>query len=207
MCDYAAPARGGFIYGIEGEQMATTSDLRTGMIIRYNGELNRVVEFQHVSPGNWRAFVRLKLQNMRTGRTVEDRVRAGSDIETVRVENREMQYLYRDGNDYVFMDNETYDQINISAEQVGDPARFLKESENVMVLSSEDDGILGVEVPFFVTLEVTETSIAVRGDTATNVTKAATLETGTEIQVPGFVNVGDKVKIDTRSGQYLERIK
>jgi elongation factor P len=207
MCDYAAPARGGFIYGIEGEQMATTSDLRTGMIIRYNGELNRVVEFQHVSPGNWRAFVRLKLQNMRTGRTVEDRVRAGSDIETVRVENREMQYLYRDGNDYVFMDNETYDQINISAEQVGDPARFLKESENVMVLSSEDDGILGVEVPFFVTLEVTETSIAVRGDTATNVTKAATLETGTEIQVPGFVNVGDKVKIDTRTGQYLERIK
>jgi elongation factor P len=207
MCDYAAPARGGFIYGIEGEQMATTSDLRTGMIIRYNGELNRVVEFQHVSPGNWRAFVRLKLQNMRTGRTVEDRVRAGSDIETVRVENREMQYLYRDGNDYVFMDNETYDQINISAEQVGDPARFLKESENVMVLSSEDDGILGVEVPFFVTLEVTETSIAVRGDTATNVTTAATLETGTEIQVPGFVNVGDKVKIDTRSGQYLERIK
>ncbi len=207
MCDYAAPARGGFIYGIEGEQMATTSDLRTGMIIRYNGELNRVVEFQHVSPGNWRAFVRLKLQNMRTGRTVEDRVRAGSDIETVRVENREMQYLYRDGNDYVFMDNETYDQINISAEQVGDPARFLKESENVMVLSSEDDGILGVEVPFFVTLEVTETSIAVRGDTATNVTKPATLETGAEIQVPGFVNVGDKVKIDTRTGQYLERIK
>jgi elongation factor P len=187
--------------------MATTSDLRTGMIIRYNGELNRVVEFQHVSPGNWRAFVRLKLQNMRTGRTVEDRVRAGSDIETVRVENREMQYLYRDGNDYVFMDNETYDQINITAEQVGEPARFLKESENVMVLSSEEDGILGVEVPFFVTLEVTETSIAVRGDTATNVTKSATLETGAEIQVPGFVNEGDKVKIDTRTGQYLERMK
>jgi len=181
--------------------------MRTGMIIRYYGELCRVIEFQHVSPGNWRAFVRLKLQNMRTSRTVEDRVRAGSDIETVRVENREMQYLYRDGDEYVFMDNENYEQINILSEQIGDPARFLKENENVMVLSSEEDGILGVEVPIFVTLEVTETSIAVRGDTATSVNKAATLETGAEIQVPGFVNQGDKVKLDTRTGQYLERIK
>jgi elongation factor P len=187
--------------------MATTSDLRTGLIIRYNGELYRVVEFQHVAPGNWRAFVRLKLSSMRTGRTIEDRVRAGSDIDAVRVENREMQYLYRDGSDYVVMDNETYEQISLTEEQVGTGARFLKENDNVMVLSSDEDGILGVDLPTFVVLEVTDTSIAVRGDTATSVNKAATVETGAVIQVPGFVNVGDRLKIDTRSGAYLERLK
>lgn len=187
--------------------MATTSELRNGIIIRYNGELHQVVEFQHVSPGNWRAFVRLKLRNMRTGRTIEDRVRAGSDIDIVRVDNREMQYLYREGEDYVFMDNETYEQIPISAEKIGDGARFMRENDNAMVLFGDGEGILGIDLPIFVTLEVTETATALRGDTATSVTKPATLETGAIIQVPGFVNVGDKVKLDTRTGEYLERVK
>lgn len=201
------PATKAACFMIFGGCMATTSDLRNGIILRYNGELHQVVEFQHVSPGNWRAFVRLKLRNLRTGRTIEDRVRAGSDIEIVRVDNREMQYLYREGEDYVFMDNETYEQIPISPERIGDQSRFMRENDNAMVLFADGEGIIGVELPIFVSLEVTETTTAVRGDTATSVTKPATLETGAVIQVPGFVNVGDVVKIDTRSGEYLERVK
>lgn len=185
----------------------TTSDLRNGMVIRYNNDLYQVVEFQHVAPGNWRAFVRVKLKNLGNGKVIEDRMRAGADIDIVRIERRTMQYLYREGDSFVFMDNDTYDQIPVDATVVGDSARFLKENESAdLVYDSEREKLLGVELPIFVTLAVTETTIAVRGDTATNVTKPATLETGAVIQVPGFVNEGDVLKIDTRSGEYIERV-
>jgi elongation factor P len=195
--------------GKENTQMAagTTSDLRNGMVIRYNNDLYQVVEFQHVAPGNWRAFVRVKLKNLGNGKVFEDRMRAGADIDIVRIERRTMQFLYREGVDFIFMDPNTFDQIQVPEAKVGNGARFLKENENAdLVYDSEKEVLLDVELPIFVSLEVTETTIAVRGDTATNVTKAATLETGAVIQVPGFVNEGDVLKIDTRSGEYIERV-
>ncbi|PDW03652.1 elongation factor P [Candidatus Viridilinea mediisalina] len=184
----------------------TTSDFRNGMVIRYNDDLFQVVEFQHVAPGNWRAFVRVKLKNLRNEKVIEDRFRAGADIDIVRIERRTMQFLYREGVDFVFMDPNTFDQIQVSEAMVGDAAKFLKENDNAdLVYDDEREELLSVELPIFVILEVTETTIAVRGDTATNVTKPATLETGAVIQVPGFVNEGDKLKIDTRTGTYIER--
>jgi elongation factor P len=185
----------------------STSDLRPGIVLRYNNDLYQVVEFQHVAPGNWRAFVRMKLKNLNNGKVIEDRVRAGSDIEIVRIERRTMQFLYREGDDFIFMNNETFDQIPVSEKAVGEGARFLKENESAdLVYDDEREVLLSVDLPIFVTLAVTETTIAVRGDTATNVTKAATLETGAVIQVPGFVNEGDVLKIDTRTGTYIERV-
>jgi elongation factor P len=187
--------------------MATTSDLRNGMIIRYNGQLHRVVEFHHHAPGNWRAMVIMKLKNVQTGKVIEDRVRAGSDIEIVRVEKRPMQYLYRDGDRYHFMDTETFEQLEIAEDIIGEPAKFLKDGEMADVLFFDDNQILGVEVPLFVALKVIEATTAVRGDTATNITKPVTLETGAVVQVPAFVNEGDIVRVDTRTGDYIERMK
>src|SRR5215211_5146416 len=157
--------------------MATTQDLRTNIIIRYNGVLHRVVEFHHHAPGNWRAMVILKLKNMQTGKTIEDRVRAGADIEIVRVDKRPMQYLYRDGDTFHFMDTETIEQIEVAEATIGEPSKFLKDGEMADILFFDDNQIMGVEVPFFVTLKVVEATTAVRGDTATNITKPVTLET------------------------------
>ena len=187
--------------------MATTQDLRTNIIIRYNGVLHRVVEFHHHAPGNWRAMVILKLKNVQTGKVIEDRVRAGSDIEIVRVDKRPMQYLYRDGDSYHFMDNETFEQIEIPGDTIGDPAKYMKESEIADVLFYDDNQILGVDVQMFATLKVTEASTALRGDTATNITKPVTVETGAVVHVPAFVNEGDTIRIDTRTGEYIERVK
>lgn len=187
--------------------MATTSDLRTNIIIRYNGQLHRVTEFYHHAPGNWRAMVIMKLKNLATGKSIEERVRAGSEIDIVRVEKRTMQFLYRDGDIYHFMDSETFEQIEVAEDTIGEPAKFLKENEMADILFYDENQILGVEVPLFVTLEVIEASIAVRGDTATNVNKQVTVETGAVVSVPAFVNQGDFVRIDTRTGEYIERIK
>jgi elongation factor P len=187
--------------------MATTQDLRTNIIIRYNGQLHRVVEFHHHAPGNWRAMVIMKLKNMQTGKTFEDRVRAGADIEIVRVEKRSMQFLYRDGETFHFMDTESFEQLEVAEDMIGEPAKFLKDGEMADILFFDDNKIMGVEVPFFVTLLVTEASTAVRGDTATNITKPVTLETGAVVQVPAFVNEGDMIRVDTRTGEYLERAK
>jgi len=187
--------------------MATTQDLRTNIIIRHNGVLHRVVEFHHHAPGNWRAMVILKLKNVQTGKVIEDRVRAGADIEIVRVDKRPMQFLYRDGDSYNFMDTETFEQIEIPGDTIGDPAKFLKESDNADVLFYDDNQILGVDVPMFATLKVTEASTALRGDTATNVNKLVTLETGAVVQVPAFVTEGDTIRVDTRTGDYIERVK
>jgi len=185
----------------------STTDLRNGMVIRYNNDLYQVVEFQHVAPGNWRAFVRVKLKNLKSEKVFEDRMRAGADIDIVRIERRSMNFLYREGNDFIFMDPDTFDQIQVAEAMVGDAARFLKENENAeLIYDSDREILLSVELPIFVALAVTETTIAVRGDTATSVNKAATLETGAVIQVPGFVNEGDTLKIDTRTGTYIERV-
>ena len=169
--------------------MATTSDLKTGNIIRYNDDLCEVIEYQHINPGNWRAFVRLRLKSLKTGRVVEDRVRAGSEIDLVRVDRRAMQLSYRDGDDFVFMDPETFEQIMVTKAMMGDKARFLRENDSAFVVM-EGENLLSVDLPTFVVLKVAETMNAIRGDTATNVTKAATLETGGIITVPSFVNQG-----------------
>lgn len=184
----------------------TTSDIRNGLIIRYNGDLHSVVEFHHVSPGNWRAFIRTRLKSLKTGRVQEVRFRSGEELDIVRVEHRNCQYLYQDGQDYIFMNTETYDQFPLPTEMLGDSAQLLKEG---MVVEALFDGerVVGVELPTFINLEVTYTEQAVRGDTATNVLKAATVETGATVNVPLFVETGDTIKIDTRTGEYVERVK
>lgn len=186
--------------------MATTSDFRPGMVIRWNNELWTISEFQHVNPGNWRAFVRTKLKNMKTGRVIENRFRAGETIDAVRVERKTYQYLYRDGADFVIMDNETFEQMNLSPELIGEGEKFLKENINIDILF-DGTKILAVEIPIFVNLEVVETEPGVKGDTVSNVLKPAKVETGATVNVPLFVNVGDMIKIDTRTGEYVERVK
>ncbi len=187
--------------------MATTSDLRRGMLIRYNGDVWRVLEYQHIAPGNWRAMVRMKLKNINNGKVIEDRVRAGSDIDIVQSEIRPVQFLYKDGNTYHFMDVETFDQIALDEDMVGDVAQFMRENDTVNLLVLDGSHVAGVELPTFVTLKVVQADVAVRGDTATNVLKNVTLETGAVIQAPSFVKEGDSLKIDTRTGEYIERVK
>ena len=178
------------------------------MVIRYNGELYTVTEFHHVSPGNWRAFVRVNLKSLRTGRVIEQRFRAGEEIDSVRVEHQNWQFLYIDGEDYIFMNTETFDQQPIAKSMLGDAVRFLKEQDIVeLLVDSETDTIIAVELPNFVEVLVESAEPGVRGDTANNVTKPAILETGASINVPLFVNPGDKIRVDTRSGQYVSRVK
>ena len=186
--------------------MASTSDFRPGITIRMDGELWTVVEFQHVNPGNWRAFVRAKLKSLRSGKVVEIRFRAGEAVETVRIDSKEYQYLYQDGASYVFMDNETYDQLTIDAKVVGDGMKFLKETETVTILFNGTD-IISVTIPITVELKVVETPPGVKGDTATGAQKPAVLETGVSVNVPLFINEGDRIKVDTRTGAYIERVK
>lgn len=187
--------------------MATTSDLQRNMLIMYNGAIHRVVEYEHISPGNWRAFVRMKLKNFKNGKVIEDRVRAGSDIEIVPTQTRVAQYLYNDGDSYHFMDTESFDQISLPADVVADRMAFVKENENVELLQRDDDSneILDIEPATFATLVVTQADIAVRGDTATNIRKIVTLETGAKLEVPAFIKEGDKVRVDTRTGEYVDR--
>jgi len=186
--------------------MPSTSDFRPGLVIKYNSELWTVVEFQHVNPGNWRAFVRTKLKNLKSGKVIENRFRAGEAVEIIRIERKEYQFLYHDGNGYVFMDKETYDQITVAHEQIGDGAEFLKDGESVDILFNGTD-ITGIELPITVELKVTETVPGVRGDSANAGTKPAKVETGATVNVPLFINEGDILKIDTRTGGYIERVK
>jgi elongation factor P len=185
--------------------MATTSDLRKGMLIRYNGAIHRVVEYQHIAPGNWRAMVRMKLKNFDNGKVIEDRVRAGDEIDIVQTETRTATYLYNDGASCHFMDTESFDQIELPAEIVEEQMQWLRENDSVTLLLQDNGHVLDVEVPTFVTLKVTQADVAVRGDTASNVQKLVTLETGAKVKVPAFVKEGDPIKIDTRSGEYVER--
>ncbi len=185
---------------------ATTTDFRNGMVIRYNGELYTITEFHHVNPGNWRAFVRTNLKNLKNGRVIEQRFRAGEDIDEVRVEHQNWQFLYVDGAEYVFMNTETYDQQPIPKEMLGDAIKFLKEQDEVEMLV-DGEKIIAIELPNFLELKVESAEPGVRGDTANNVTKPATLESGAIVNVPLFVNPGDKVRIDTRTGKYVERVR
>jgi elongation factor P len=186
--------------------MPSTSDFRPGLVIKYNNELWTIIEFQHVNPGNWRAFVRTKLKNIKSGKVIENRFRAGEAIEIIRIERKEFQFLYHDGSGFVFMDKETYDQMSVSQEQIGDGAEFLKDGESVDILFNGND-ITGVELPITVELKIVETVPGVRGDSANAGTKPAKVETGASVNVPLFLNEGDVIKIDTRTGGYIERVK
>ncbi len=186
--------------------MPSTSDFRPGLVIKYNNELWTITEFQHVNPGNWRAFVRTKLKNVKSGKVVENRFRAGEAIEIVRIERKEFQFLYRDSSGYVFMDKDTYEQITVPEEQVGEGAVFLKDGESVDILFNGTE-ITGIELPITVELKIVETVPGVRGDSANAGKKPARTETGANVNVPLFINEGDVVKIDTRTGGYIERVK
>jgi elongation factor P len=187
--------------------MATTSDLSRGMFLKYNGELVQVLEYEHRTPGNLRAFYQVKMKSVRTGKSVENRFRAGEEIVPVRVEVKEFQYLYPEGEALVCMDNETYDQLNFDKVLFGDAVKFLKEGMIVKVSIDEEENPLQGELPVTVELEVTYTEPGLRGDTANKTLKPATLETGAIISVPIFVEIGEKLKVDTRTGEYMERVK
>lgn len=186
--------------------MATTSDFRNGLTIRMDGEIWTIIEFQHVNPGNWRAFVRAKLKNLKSGKVLETRFRAGETIEVVRIERKEYQFLYHDGTALICMDKDTYDQISVQEDLVGESGKFLKDGENVEILFNGNE-IIGVELPITVELQVVETVPGIKGDTATGGTKPAKVETGATVNVPLFINEGDVIKVDTRTGEYLERVK
>ncbi|KXK37736.1 MAG: elongation factor P [Saprospiraceae bacterium] len=187
--------------------MANTSDIRNGLCINYNGDIYSVVEFLHVKPGKGNAFVRTKLKSLTTGKVIENTFPAGHKIDDVRVERRKFQYLYTDEGGFHFMDNETYDQVALDEAMIDSP-QFLKEGSEIEILfHAEKNTPLTAEMPSNIILEVTYTEPGVRGDTATNVTKPATVETGAEVKVPIFINQGDKIKVDTRTGAYLERVK
>jgi elongation factor P len=186
--------------------MATTNDLKNGMVLKLENQLWQVVEFQHVKPGKGPAFVRTKLKHVETGKNVDKTFNAGTKVETATVDRRTMQYLYNDGSSYVFMDTGTYDQLEIAPEIVGNAANFLLENQEAIVATNEGR-VLFIEMPASVELQVTFTEPGLAGDSATGRTKPATLETGHEIQVPLFINQGEKVKVDTRDSSYLGRVK
>lgn len=186
--------------------MAKASDVKTGNILRFNGELVSVDELLHRTPGNLRAFYQAKMRNVKTGKLVEYRFRTDEEVEIARVETNDYQYLYDDGDFFVVMDNNTYEQFNVPKDLFGGTARFLKEGMNVIVAFESDDPIMA-QAPTSVELEITYTEPAVKGDTSTNALKSATVETGVEIRVPLFINQGDRVKVDTRTGDYIERVK
>ncbi len=185
--------------------MADTSDFRNGMVLAYKNGLWTISEFQHVKPGKGPAFVRTKLKNVETGKVVEETFRSGEKIEEVRLERRDYQYLYQDGDFLTFMSLETYEQISLPADTLGDLAKYVKESETVSMLLREGNPIT-VEPPVTVELEITQTDPGLRGDTAQGGSKPATLETGLVVQVPLFIEEGDSVKVDTRTGKYLGRV-
>ncbi len=184
--------------------MATTNDLKNGMTLDLDGSLWTVVEFQHVKPGKGPAFVRTKMKQVLTGKVVEKTFNAGVKVEVAVVEKRDMQYLYKDGADYVFMDTNSYDQITISGATVGDVANYMLENAEVIVAMHEGNPLY-VELPASVALEITYTEPGIQGDRSSGGTKPATLETGIDIQVPLFIKQGEKVLVDTRDGSYLGR--
>ena len=187
--------------------MATTADFRNGLCIEFNNDLYTIVEFQHVKPGKGPAFVRSKLKNLKTGRVIENTFTAGHKITTARVERRPHQFLYKDDIGYHFMDSSSFEQVSIPVELISNP-QLLKDGQDAeIVYHAETETPLTCELPPFVTLQVTYTEPGVKGDTATNATKPATLETGAEIQVPLFINQDEMIKVDTRTNSYAERVK
>lgn len=184
--------------------MITAGDFRNGITFEEDGNLLQVVEFQHVKPGKGAAFVRTKVRNIITGSIVEKTYNPSDKYPTAFVERKEMQYLYEDGGLYYFMDNETYENIPIGSDIIGDNLKYVKDNDNVKILSYKGK-VFGIEPPTFVELVITETEPGVKGDSTTNVMKPAKTETGADIRVPLFINEGDKIRIDTRTGEYMER--
>jgi elongation factor P len=185
--------------------VASTNDLKNGLVLNIDGQLWTVVEFQHVKPGKGPAFVRTKLKHVLSGKVVDKTFNAGVKVDTANVDKRTMQYLYKEGSDFVFMDNETYDQLHVSADTVADSAQYMLENQEAIV-ATHDGAPLYVELPTSVELLISYTEPGLQGDRSTGGTKPATLETGAEIQVPLFITQGEKVKVDTRDGSYLGRV-
>jgi len=184
--------------------MISSNDFRNGVTIELDGGVWQIVDFQHVKPGKGAAFVRAKMKNAKTGAVVERTFNAGEKVPKAHVDNRQMQYLYESDGLYNFMDNETYEQITMTNDQLGDAIKFLKENMSIGVLFFQGI-VIGIELPFSVELAVVETDPGIRGDTATGGTKSAKLETGYVVKVPLFINIGDVLRVDTRTGDYLER--
>lgn len=187
--------------------MASTADIRNGLCIEWNNDIWNIVEFQHVKPGKGNAFVRTKLKSLTHGRVVENTFPAGHKIDVVRVERRNFQYLYNDEMGYHFMNNETFEQITIEERLIDNPQFLMEGAQCDVLFHAEKDIPLQLEMPQNIVVEVTYTEPGVRGDTATNTLKPATVSTGAEIRVPLFVNTGEKIRIDTRTGEYIERVK
>ncbi len=185
--------------------MISAGEFRNGVTMEYEGNIYQILEFQHVKPGKGAAFVRTKLKNLISGAVVEKTFRPTEKMPKAHIDRKDMTYLYSDGDLYNFMDVETYEQIAIAAEEVGDTLKFVKENEVVKVLSYQGN-VFGIEPPLFVELEITETEPGFKGDTATGATKPATVETGAQVNVPLFISEGEIVKIDTRTGEYLGRV-
>jgi len=186
--------------------MATTADFRNGLVIEFNGDLYTIVEFQHVKPGKGGAFVRTKLKNLKTGKVLPNTFNAGTKVNIQRIERRPYQYLYNDGEAYHFMNNETYEQTFIDKDLIPAPG-LLKEGHKVeIVVHVDTETAISCDMPAYVTLEITYTEPGEKGNTATNAFKEATVETGAIVKVPLFINIGDKIKVDTRTGEYSERV-
>ena len=187
--------------------MASTADFRNGLVIEFNGDLHVIVQFQHVKPGKGPAFVRTKLKSLKTGRVIDNTFSSGTKVNVARVERRPYQYLYRDDMGYYFMHLETFEQIHVPEDLIDSP-EFLKEGQNVeVVVHADTETVLSVELPQFVVVEVTYTEPGLRGDTANNALKQAKIDTGSTIMVPLFVNIGDKIRIDTANKTYIERAR
>lgn len=186
--------------------MGSTSDLRNGLVIKYNGELHQIVQWEHRTPGNLRAFYQVKMKNLRNGRMIENRFRSGESFDIVRLDTKNFQYLYHDGSGYVFMNTDDYDQISVADEIVGEQAKFMKESEAAQIMF---DGArpISVEIPSHVELKVIEAPPGVKGNTATGATKPIKVETGATINAPMFIDENDFIRVDTRTGEYLDRVK
>jgi len=186
--------------------MATTADLSRGQFLRYNNDLVQVIEYEHRTPGNLRAFYQVKMRNIKSGKLLENRFRAGEEIFPVRVDVKDMQYLYEEGNALVCMDNETYDQIPVDKVLFGDSIAFLKEGMSLKISFDDQTPLMG-ELPSTVELEVTYTEPGIKGDTATRTLKPATVETGATVNIPLFVETGEKIRVNTQTGEYMERVK
>lgn len=186
--------------------MANTAEIRNGAVLLHKGKRMKVIEFQHVKPGKGGAFLRTKLKDIQTGKVIDETFNAGARIELIRVEAKAMQYLYADGNAYIFMDNQTYEQLQIAKGIIGNSKNYLVSGQEVDLLFDGSE-VLDIRIPAHVTLEVSQTEPGIKGNTATGATKSAILETGYSLKVPLFVNEGDRLKVDTRTGDYIERAK
>ena len=191
----------------EEQEVATisTADFKNGMGLKINGKYYTIVEFQHVKPGKGGAFVRYKIRDLKSGRVIDQTCNAGTKFENVQLITKEMQYLYNDGDSFYFMDNETYEQIPVPADFIGDSVKWFKENDNCQLLYADTE-LLGVQPPMFIEVEITETAPGFKGDTVQGGTKPATIETGAVIQVPMYLNQGEVIKVDTRDGKFVSRV-